>query len=179
MSADTTELAILLSLQDNASPGLRNVGDVLANNRSAIRELASGTAYLGSAFLGMGLAMKSSNVASLQSAGNMLTMVGGMMSAIGTTAHFVSAIAKMTNALKVLNVQQIIANALSPGGWAKLAIGGVVAGGMIYGFSKMSSSSAQNVTLENKTYLDGRVIAQNTRTNIIKLQNRTNSSGIK
>src|SRR3989304_6540676 len=142
---ESMNVEVLLSMQDNATPQLQNFNRELqtglVQNKSALREMPAGVGYLGSAFLGMGISLKSSNNEAAKAAGGMLTMVGGMMTAVSAAVGFISAIAKMTSALQKLNIVQIIANALSgPGGWAKLAVGAAVAGGAIYGMTKLSQA---------------------------------------
>lgn len=181
-------IEVLVSMQDTASAGIQSLNSNLMASKSAIRELAMGTAYLGSAFLGMSVAMKNSNNASLQGVGNMLAMVGGIMTAVGSAAHFISAITKMTSALQKLNIAQVIANALSgPGGWAKLAIGGAVAGAAVYGVTKLMSKSggtaATNQTVINQ-HIAGSVVTQreltdNIQRGLILKADRSGSTGIK
>jgi len=165
---ESMNVEVLLSMQDNATPQLQNFNRELqtglVQNKSALREMTAGVGYLGSAFLGMGISLKSSNNEAAKAAGGMLTMVGGMMTAVSAAVGFISAIAKMTSALQKLNIVQIIANALSgPGGWAKLAVGAAVAGGAIYGMTKLSqaggAAQAAPPTVVNQ-YIAGSVLSQ-------------------
>ena len=178
---------VIVSMQDNASAGIASLTGNLVASRSAIRELAAGTSYLGSAFLGMSVAMKSSNNAALQGVSNIFAMIGGIGSAIGASVGFISAIGKMTHALQAMNIAQIIANALSgPGGWAKLAIGAGVAGAAIYGTTKMMQSAAEpkasTTTVNN--YVAGSIVTQRelidtTQKGLLNKQDRSFSTGIR
>jgi hypothetical protein len=132
---------VYLSMQENVTTQMPAVTSALAANKAAIRELAMGTSYLGGAMLGLSVAMKNSNNSALQGTANLLGMAGGILTAVGSAAHFVSAIAKMTSALQKFNVVQAIASALSgPAGWVKLAVGLGVAGVAVYGVSRAGRS---------------------------------------
>ena len=158
-----TSMAVLLEIQNTASPELKRfaadieqtstqvksasgssreaaegLGQGLAHSTGALRTLASGVGYLGSTFLGLGIAMKQSNNELAQSLGTTLMMSGAVMSSVASAAHFVAAIGKMIKALEALRVQQILTQAFSgPLGWAALAVGAGVATGAI-----ISSSNA-------------------------------------
>ncbi len=209
-----TNLAVVLEMQDNASPQLRAFGEqvkatagnvrtaggtmnttmggvdqTLSKNKMALRELASGVMYLGGTFLALGVAMSSSNDQTVKNIGNTVMMVGAFMTAIGSSVQFIAAISKMIHALKALQIQQILTQAFSgPAGWATLAAGAAVAGGVIYGVSKYSSAQAK-VTSGTTNYnvtqnIGGSVITERQMTDnvhkglLIKGQ-RSGSTGIK
>ena len=176
-------LAIILTAQDQATPQLKNFSTTLTSNKAAIRELAMGVSYLGMTFLGLGIALEKSNNAFGQSVGQMLIMVGSIMSAIGAAAQFVSAVAKMVNALKILNIQQIITQALmGPAGWITLGVGAAVATAAVAGtvaYSRAETKSEQKVTIENKIYLDSKQIAGPVRKQFVLNQQQNATSGIR
>lgn len=173
---DTT-LEVLLEMQDNATPQLQafgaqvqtvtaetqqmgprvtaplsDIGTTLANNRRAIRELASGVMYLGGSFLAMGVSMQMSNNQAMKSAGSMLTLVGGVMATVGASVQFIGAISRMIDALKKLQIAEIIAKAFSgPAGWAMLAAGGAIAGGAVYGLSRYQGAETKVAKAEAKS----------------------------
>ena len=209
-----TNLAVVLEMQDNASPQLRAFGEqvkatagnvrtaggtmnttmggvyqTLSKNKTALRELASGVMYLGGTFLVLGVAMSSSNDQTVKNIGNTVMMVGAFMTAIGSSVQFIAAIGKMVHALKALQIQQILTQAFSgPAGWATLAAGAAVAGGVVYGVSKYSSAqtkAASGTTNYNVTQnIGGSVITERQMTDnvhkglLIKGQ-RSGSTGIK
>jgi hypothetical protein len=209
-----TNLAVVLEMQDSASPQLRAFGEqvkataanvktaggtmnttmggvdqTLNKNKMALRELATGVMYLGGTFLALGVAMQGSNNDTVKSIGNTLMMAGAFMTAIGSSVQFIAAISKMINALKVLQIQQILTQAFSgPAGWATLAAGAAIAGGVVYGVSKYSSAqskSAGGTTNVNVTQnIAGSVVSQSQLTDgvhkglLIKGQ-RSGSTGIK
>jgi len=120
---------------------LGGLKESLLSNKSAMRELSTGAMFLGSTIWGMSAALQQSNNQTAKSAGNIMSMVGGIMVAVGSAAHFVSAITSMTKALNKMNIAQLFANALAgPGGWAKIAVGVGIAGAAAYGISKATSS---------------------------------------
>ncbi len=179
---------VYLSMEENVTTQMPGVTNSLMASKSAVRELAMGTSYLGSAMLGMSIAMRNSNNAALQGASNMLGMVGGIMTAVGSAAHFVSAIAKMTSALQKFNIAQAIANALSgPLGWAKLAVGIGVAGAAAYGITKMvggMGGGGQGSTTVVNQYVQGSVVTQRELTDemhggLLIKQSRSASTGIR
>jgi hypothetical protein len=182
---NTASINPTVSIQgvDTANVQLRSIEDSLIRNKAAIRELAMGTTFLGVSFMGMGTMLKQSNIEMVAGIGNVLNLVGGVMAFVGASASFISAISKMVNALKALNVQQVIANALSgPGGWAKLAIGGAVAGGMIYGISRMSQGGGTTINQTNNfhgTVLTEKQAGETLRREFIKTQQRNNTTGIR
>jgi hypothetical protein len=148
---DDTTLQILLEMQDNATPKLRTVSTEFRKNNAAIRELSMGTAYLGSTMLGLGVAMQASNNEAVKGVGNMLAMSGGILTAVGSAAHFVNAIGKMVSALKALRVQQVLTQAFSgPAGWAMLAAGTAIAGATIYGMSRSSPAPVRTSTVNTQ-----------------------------
>jgi prophage DNA circulation protein len=205
-------IEVLLTMRDEASPTMNafnqtvaatktsvgglggttaNMGglkETLLSNKNAMRELGFGAMFLGSAMLGMGVSMQQSNSQTVKSAGNMLALVGGIMTAVASSVQFVSAIAKMTSALNKMNIAQLIANALSgPGGWAKIAIGVGIVGAAAYGISKATSAvsskeeRAQNVV---HNHIAGSVVTQNeivdiTQRGLIQKGGRQYSAGIR
>lgn len=179
-------LGILITAQDQATPKLQGLQNTLTSNRTAIRELAMGVSYLGTTFLGLGIALQRSNSTMAQSIGNTAIMVGAVMSAIGASAQFVSAIARMVHALKVLNIQQIITQALSgPMGWATLLGGAAIAGGTIAGvaaYSRSQTKAEKQTTVNVKvqgSVVTTRQLGDEVRKQIILNQQRNVTSGIK
>ena len=197
-------IEVLLTMRDEASPTMNafnqtvaatktsvsglggttaNMGglkETLLANKSAMRELGFGAMFLGSAMLGMGVAMQQSNNQAVKSAGNMLAMVGGIMMAVASAAQFVSAASKIAHALDAINIKLILQKALSgPWGWAMLAGAGAVAGFAAYSAANRSS---QPVKIESKTtvVLDRKVVGEAAREEIISLQQRNGgTSGVR
>lgn len=183
MAGDIAQLGITLSMTDNATPQMRSFGTTLTSNKAAIRELAMGVTYLGSSFLGLGVALAQSNNPLAKSISQTAIMVGGIMSAVGASVQFISAIAKMVSALRALQIQQMITQAFAgPVGWISLGIGAAVAGGAIAGtaaYSRSQSQVSNRINIENKVMLDGKQIGSSVRKEIVLTQQRNNTSGIK
>ncbi len=155
---------VYLSMQEDVTTQMPGVTSSLVASKSAIRELAMGTSYLGSSFLAMSIAMKNSNNAALQGTGNLLGMVGGIMMAVGYATHFVSALAKMTSALQKFNIAQMISNMLmGPMGWLKMALGIGVIGAAAYGISRIAGGGVGerggSTTIIHQ-YVQGSVVTQ-------------------
>jgi hypothetical protein len=210
-----TNLAVVLEMQDSASPQLRAFGEqvkataanvktaggtmnttmggvdtTLAKNKMALRELASGVMYLGGTFLALGVAMSSSNNETVKSIGNTVMMVGAFMTAIGSSVQFIAAISKMINALKALQIQQILTQAFSgPAGWATLVAGAAIAGGVVYGVSKYSSAANKasgGTTVNNNvtqniagSVVTERQLTDNVHKGLLLKQARAGTTGIK
>lgn len=209
-----TNLAVILEMQDNASPQLKAFGDnvkatagtvnaaggqvtttssgidkSLQKNKAALRELASGVMYLGTTFLGLGVAMSQSNDETIKGIGNTIMMVGAFMTAIGSSVQFIAAIGKMISALKALQIQQILTQAFSgPAGWATLAAGAAIAGGVVYGMSKYQSAATKaaggqtnvNVTQNiSGSVVTERQLADNVQKSLLLKQNRNGSTGFR
>jgi hypothetical protein len=152
-----------------------------------MRELTMGDTFLGSSMLGMGAAMSVSNDKTAKSAGNMLMMVGGIMTAVGSAAHFVSAITSMTKALNTMNIAQLFANALAgPGGWAKIALGVGIAGAAAYGISKATSTVSakeEKASVTVNQHIAGSVVSERevvdlAHKGLLVKQDRSYSTGI-
>ena len=105
-------LGILLQMRENATQQISNVntalkqlgtetsvvgpkmstpmntfGDTLAKNRMAVRELSMGMMFMGATATSMGAAMQSSNSQAIKSAGSMIMLVGGIMSAVASSVQ--------------------------------------------------------------------------------------------
>lgn len=169
-------LGILLEMKENATTQIANVNSaiktlgtetqavtpkmtgsfsglsgVLSENKAALRELSMGLGFLGSSFVSMGVSMQMTNSQTMKSTGNIIMMVGGIMSAVASSVHFVSAISKMVHALKELQMAEILAKAFSgPAGWATLLVGGAIAGGTVMALSRMQTSEAKVTKAEAK-----------------------------
>ena len=178
----TAQLGVLLSLQDNATPQLKSFTTTLSANKMAIRELAMGTAMLGASFMAMGVALKGSNSQLGQTVGQTLMMVGSIMTAIGSTVQFISAIAKTVDALKKLATMEAIVKAFQgPAGWAILLGSIAVAGGAVAGINAMSKAEKKtevNVNVQGSVVTQKQLI-DDVRRGIILGQQRNNTSGIK
>jgi hypothetical protein len=178
---NTATLMILLSMQDQATPKLQSFGTVLQKNQVAIRQLGAGVATLGTALLGMSVALKNVNNPMAQSIGNTIQIIGGMMAAVGAAASFIASIGKIKKAIDALIASQILQKALSgPAGWATLAAGLAVAGGVSYAASQKSSGSTTNITNNIQgSVVTEKQLAENVRKQIIAQQSRNVTSGIK
>ena len=201
---NTTELSkpvvVPVNVQDNASTQLNAIGDsakstttkvqdtstatkglsnTLVDNKMAIRELAMGTTMLGASFMAMGIALKGTNSALGQSIGQTVMMAGAIMTAIGSSVQFISAIAKTVDALKKLATMEAIVKAFQgPTGWAILGISAAVAVGTVAAINKAGADEKKaqiNVHITN----DPTKVSQMVRRDIILTQNRNNTSGIK
>jgi hypothetical protein len=203
---ESATLGVLIQAQDNASPILQSVGQsmaevktkttamtqvgssdvkvftsTLSDNKSAIRELSMGTMMLGASFMAMGVALKGTNSQLGQTIGQTLMMVGSVMTAIGSTVQFISAISKTIHALQALAASEALVQALSN---PLFLILGLAAGaGVVAGISALNKSEskggASHITLENKTYLDGRQISSTVRRDIVLNQQQNSTSGIR
>jgi hypothetical protein len=142
-------LGILLTMRENVSSQTSRVKseiggltESMASNRIAVRQLASCVTYLGATFMSMGVAMQNSNNQFLQSNSSTMIFIGGLLTAVGSAAQFISAISRIIDSLRKLAAAQILVKALSgPAGWATLAAGVAVAGVTIAGVSKMTSGT--------------------------------------
>ena len=160
-------IAITLSGQEQVSTGLNSVAstvksstNILTDNRMAFRELAMGMTHIGMAALSVGVMMKESNNQLVSNIGNYVMLAGGIMSAVGSSVQFISAISKMVDALKKLQAAQILTQAFSgPMGWAALGIGAEVAVGATVGISKLTSAeNKSNVVINN--HIAGSVVTE-------------------
>ncbi len=199
---ETTEMAVVVGMQENVSSKMPAVTNELQKTKAATQELASGVMYMGSMFVSASIAMERSNNEALKSTGNMLAMVGGIITAVGSAAQFVAAASRIANALKLVNLQLIVQKALSgPMGWAMLA-GAVAAGGLAAyklsntGASKTaaavssdsstfstratnnSSSSKQVINLNVPVQVDGKQLGQAAKKQLILDQHRNYKSGV-
>lgn len=211
-------LGILLTLRDDATGQLKNfsgqlrqtaaeaqqtgpkvtrplndIGGGLEKNRMAVRELGMGVMFLGTTFVTLGASMRMSNDEGIKNVGTMIMYTGAVMSAIGGAVQFISAITKIIHALKALQVQQIITQALAgPAGWATLAAGAAIAGGAVYGVSRMQATETKVSGAQAKAggttvnqYISGSVVTERQLTDnihralLIKEQRSGNTTGIK
>ena len=175
--AGEAQLQVLISAQDNASPQLKGLTNTLADSRGAIRELAMGTTMLGASFMAMGVAMEQSNNKAEQGIGHMLMMGGAIMTAIGSTVQFVSAISRTIDALQKLAASEILVQALSNPLF--LVLGLAAGAGIIAGVSAMNKSENKvNVTVNNN--IDSKQMANSLRSNyVITAAQNAGTSGIK
>ena len=160
-------IAITLSGQEQVSTGLNSVAstvksstNILTDNRVAFRELAMGMTHIGMAALSVGVMMKESNNQMVSSIGNYVMLAGGIMSAVGSSLQFISAIAKSEDALKKLKAALISVEAFSGvPGWVALGVGAAVAVGATVGISKLTSSeNKSNVVINN--HIAGSVVTE-------------------
>lgn len=181
---DTAEVAVMVGMQEDVSAKMPRVRGELASAGSAMRQLGSGVAHMGSMFLGMSIAMERSSNASVRSTGSVLAMVGGLAMAAGSAAQFITAASKIAKSLQQINIQLIIQKALSgPGGWLLLAGAGAAAGGAMYAMNQKGGggeSHPQQVNVRTTVVLDKRVVGETVRSEIISAQKRNaNSSGVR
>ncbi len=177
-------LGILLTATDNATPKLQGMTNSLTQNKMAIRELAMGVSYLGMSFASMGIMLKAANDPLGKTITNTLLMTGSIMTAIGTSVQFVSAIVKVVDALKKLAVMEAIVQAFKgPAGWAVLGVSAAVAAGSVAGITAMAKSEKKaDITINNHiqgSVLTDKQIADTIRKEIVKTQQRNQTSGIK
>ena len=160
-------IAITLSGQEQVSTGLNSVAstvksstNILTDNRMAFRELAMGMTHIGMAALSVGVMMKESNNQLVSNIGNYVMLAGGIMSAVGSSLQFISAIAKSEDALKKLKAALISVEAFSGvPGWVALGVGAAVAVGATVGISKLTSSeNKSNVVINN--HIAGSVVTE-------------------
>ncbi len=142
ISGSEAIVTIVMKMRDEASKQLSAFGNNVVKNRQALRELATGATTVGVSFIALGAALKGINNPMAQTASNLLLIVGGVLSFIGTAGSFISAIGKIINSLKSLAIVQTIVKALSgPVGWAQIGIGLAVAGAATAGIYAMTRSS--------------------------------------
>lgn len=165
---------------DNVTPQLKGLGTTLSDNKMAIRELSMGTMMLGASFMAVGVALKGTNSALGQSVGQTLMMVGSIMTAIGSTVQFISAIAKTVHALQTLAASEAVVQALTNPLFLLLGLAagaGIIAG--ISALNKGETKSSQKITIDNKINIDGKQMAAVVRKEIVVNQQQNNTSGIK
>lgn len=172
---------------------MNTIGETLVKNKQAFRELAMGVGFLGSTFIALGAQMRMSDSEGVKSIGTTIMYAGAIMSAASASVHLISSISKIISALKALQIQQIITQALAgPAGWAALAGGLAIAGGAVYGVSRMQAAEARVTRAEAKPggttvnqYIQGNVwterqlIDSAQRGLIIKSQRNANTTGIR
>jgi hypothetical protein len=156
-------LMILLNMQDNASPQLKNFDKTMVMQKATMRELSMGLREVGAGVLGLGVALRAVNIPAAQTLSNVLMFVGGLMSAISAIPQFIRAISMLVDAMKKLAMSEAIAQAFAgPAGWAILAGGVAVAAGAGYAIDrKMStgaSHAAQPIVIHNQVMLDGQQV---------------------
>ncbi len=177
-------VSILLTARDEATPKLQNVSNSVIANKAAFRELAMGVTYLGTTFLGLGIAMEKSKNESTQAVGHFLSMAGGIMTAVGSAAHFVTAVGSMINALNKLRVAEMLTQAFSgPTGWVSLGVGAAVAGATIAGVSAYSKSQEKtntNIHIYNQgSVITHKQLVDEIRTGMLQGQERDYVSGLR
>lgn len=129
---ESAELAILLTLQDSATPQLQEFQKTVATttaevksstttiseHSTAIRQLGMGLNYLGATALSAGIALAQTKNSTAQAVGQMLVFSGAIMASVGSAIQLVSSVGRIVRALQELAVMQTIVNALSgPLGW--------------------------------------------------------------
>jgi hypothetical protein len=177
---EESTLGVMLTMTgDNVTPQLKGLGTTLADNKMAIRELSMGTMMLGASFMAMGVALKGTNSALGQSVGQTLMMVGSIMTAIGSTVQFVSAISKTVDALQRLASSEAIAQAFANPLLPILGIGAAaLAIGAVKGMSSMNKNETK-VDVKVNNSIDGKQLAATIRKQIVITQQQNNTSGIK
>ena len=122
MSNTSLSIAITVNGADQAEAALggvgtsaKNTGNVLLDNRMAFRELGRGMTQLGTAALGVGIAMQESGNSTVKNMGRWITMAGGIATAIGASMRFVGSIGQVVKGLKDLQLAEIMTQAFS--GW--------------------------------------------------------------
>ena len=136
MAGEATLGVALQMTGDTVTPALQGLSGTLADNKMAIRELAMGTTMLGASFMAVGVAMKGSNNQMMQSVGQTVMMAGSIMTALGSTVQFISAISKTVDALKKLAASEAIVNALTNHLFLLLGVGAAV--GVVAGINAMN-----------------------------------------
>ena len=172
MENSTLGVALVLT-QDSVTPQLKGLTNTLADNKAAIRELAMGTMMLGGSFMAVGVALKGTNSQLGQSIGQTLMMAGSIMTAIGSTVHFISAISKTVHALETLAASEAIVQALTNPLFLLLGLAagaGVIAGisALNKGESKANTNLNANITINNDVSKASRTI----QTQMILTQDR-------
>ena len=177
--AAEAQLRILITAQNNATPKLKETNNALIDSKMAIRELAMGTTMLGASFMAMGVALKGTNTALGNSVGQTIMMAGAIMTAIGSSVQFISAIAKTVDALKKLATMEAIVKAFQgPTGWAILGVSAAVAVGSVAAINSMNKNE-QKATVNVNITNDPSKVSQMVRRDIILNQKQNNTSGIK
>ena len=150
-----------------------NSNNILLNNRAAFRELGRGLTQLGTAALGVGIAMQESGNQAIKNAGRWVTMVGGIAMAIGSSMRFLSSIGMVVKGLKDLQLAEIMAKAFSGwGGIAMLGVGAAAAVGVATFASKESHAGHSVQTVNHNIELNGNAVANSVRSSLIYTQNR-------
>ena len=196
---DTT-LGIIVNMKENVTSTTKGVNqsmgslsDTMADNRMKMRELGMGVSYMSMTMLGLGVAMQQTNNQFLKTTGSTLAWIGGIGMGISGAVQFISAISKVIDALKSLQIAEMLSQAFSgPAGWAMLLGGAAVAGGIYYGVTrsqsaeaKVAKSDAKSTTVNNITiHNQGSLYAQqdlisDIQKGLIQTQQRTSTTGIK
>jgi hypothetical protein len=186
MSDTSLEIAINVNGSDEARAALggvgtaaQNTGNILTSNRMAFRELGRGMTQLGTAALGVGIAMQESGNSTVKNMGRWVTMAGGIATAIGASMRFVSSIGTVVKGLKDLQLAEIMTQAFSGwGGIAMLGVGAAAAVGVATFASKESSAGHSVQTVNHNIELNGNAVASASRASIIYTQNRNAGTSV-
>lgn len=164
---NSNNVEVMVTMEDRATGQMNSLTQAVRNNQTAFSDLAMGATFMGTALIGMASAMEKSNSETIKGLGSTLSLVGGIMSAVGAATYFVYSVGKMVEALKALNIMLAIRNALQgPTGWAVLGGAAIVGAGAIYGISKVTSggsggggrSETTNVTVHQ--HIAGSVVTE-------------------
>ena len=166
---------------DQVGMAASQTGNLLISNRMAFRELAHGLTSLGTAALGVGVAMEMSSNKAIEQAGQWVVMAGGIATAIGASFQFITSISTMVKGLKDLQVAEILAKAFSGwGGIAMLGVGAAAAVGVTAYATKMSRAENKVTSSQVHTVnLDSNAIATETHRQLLLKEQRSYSTGIK
>lgn len=173
---------VVNSFAANTSAGMSSVSKSLIESKLAIREAAMGVSYLGMTFASMGIMLRQSESEMGKSTGTTLLMVGAIMTAVGSSLHFVKALVEIAKALRNVALWEAVVKAFQgPTGWVTLGVGAAVAAGSVAGINAMTKESNKSITVNN--HIQGSVItdkqlADTIRRELVKTQQRNNTSGI-
>lgn len=189
MAGTSATLALLLKLHDEATPGFSRMATAVNRNRSSFNALASGANTLSSSFLGLGVALSQMNNEAARNIGQTAIMVGGILSAVGSSLQFIVAIGKLIVALRKLRDAQILVQATNPLLWVPLLAGLAIGAGAIAFTNKLEASQARasrsNITIINNnnnirgSLVTERELTQMNRQYIIKKGEQNGSSGVR
>lgn len=182
-----TDIAVNLGMQENVTKQMPAVSQDMMALQTAIAGITAATVYLGSTMLSMSIALERSSNEAARAAGNYMAVAGGMMTAVGSAAHFIQAAVYVANALKRVNLQMVLMKALSgPWGWATLAGAAAFAGLSFYAVTSARGGSGggtheveKPVEIRSTIVVDRQVLGETARTELLKIKQRNaNDSGV-
>jgi len=183
--ANEAGVTVVLRMRDEASAQMESFGETTQQAQIESLQMNAALVAMGSAFTAVGSLLNQLDNEAAKTAATFLITAGAILTTASAIIQSMPYIIQLINALKALAVTQSIIAALSgPVGWASLGIAiGAGAGAGIVLATRAGGGAAVSTTVVNNN-IQGSVITERelgeiTRNEIIKSQERNNTSGIR